>query len=403
MQDAHVMILAGEASGDAHAAEFVEHLHALRPGIKVSGMGGQEMQRAGVEVFFDSSIIAVVGLVEVLRHWGDIKKAMNLVKQRLEQTRPDLLILVDYPEFNLKMARHAKSLGIKVLFYISPQVWAWRPKRIHKIGSLIDHMAVIFRFELPYYEKAGIPASFVGHPLVDKVGLDFDREALRQELGFSAGSRVIGLFPGSRQSEISRLLPVMLDSARRMREQDPEIRFLLPVAATLDYDSVRQDCENSGIDIRLAQGDVYESIACCDAIATCSGTVTLEIALLGVPMCILYRMSALSYFIMSRLITIPQIGLANIVAGGPVVRELLQRDANPEAIGQELFRQFRILRLIGIRMDIKIFDSTLNNLQKVQKTALFDVRFAYGPPTRPGAARHHRCPAARRSEIRRRC
>ncbi|MDH3390130.1 MAG: lipid-A-disaccharide synthase, partial [Gammaproteobacteria bacterium] len=174
MNPAHVMILAGEASGDAHAAEFVEQLKLARPDIRVSGMGGREMRRVGVEVFFDSSVIAVVGLFEVLRHWGDIKRAMAIVKQQLEQTRPDLLILVDYPEFNLKMARHARELGIKVLFYISPQVWAWRPGRIHKIGSLIDHMAVIFKFEQQYYDDASIPVSFVGHPLVDKVRADVD-------------------------------------------------------------------------------------------------------------------------------------------------------------------------------------------------------------------------------------
>jgi lipid-A-disaccharide synthase len=337
MSRAHVMILAGEASGDAHAAEFVEQLKSLQPDIRLSGMGSQEMRRAGVEVFFDSSIIAVVGLVEVLKHWGDIKKAMALVKQRLEQTRPDLLVLVDYPEFNLKMARHARELGIKVLFYISPQVWAWRPKRIHKIGKLIDHMAVIFKFERQYYENASIPVSFVGHPLVDKVKVSTDSEALRAELGIAAADRVIGLFPGSRHSEISRLLPLMFDTAESMRKRDPQIRFLLPVASTLDFDEISRQCANRNLDIIVSQGDIYESISCCDAIVSCSGTVTLEIGLLGVPMCIVYKMSGLSYSIMKRLITIPHIGLVNIVADGAVVREFLQQQANPEAVSAELF------------------------------------------------------------------
>ena len=337
MNPAHVMILAGEASGDAHAAEFVEQLRQMRPDIRLSGMGSREMQRAGVDVFFDSSIIAVVGLVEVLRHWGDIKRAMAIVKQRLEQTRPDLLILVDYPEFNLKMARHARELGIKVLFYISPQVWAWRPKRIRKIGNLIDHMAVIFKFEQQYYERAGIPVSFVGHPLVDKVQLRRDVDALKTKLGISASDRVIGLFPGSRHSEISRLLPLMLDTARLMRQRDPDVKFLLPVASTLDFDEISRQCASRDLDIIVSQHDIYGVIGCCDAIATCSGTVTLEIALLGVPMCILYKMSGLSYSIMKRLITIPHIGLANIVAGGAVVREFLQQAAQPDAISTELF------------------------------------------------------------------
>ena len=349
MQDAHVMILAGEASGDSHAAEFVEQLKRARPEIRISGMGGQEMRRAGVDLFFDSSIIAVVGLVEVLRHWGDIKKAMNIVRDRLEQTRPDLLVLVDYPEFNFKMARHAKSLGIRVLFYVSPQVWAWRPGRIHKIGALVDHMAVLFRFELPYYEEAGIPVSFVGHPLVDKVKTAQPREDLRAARGLNPEARVVGLFPGSRQSEISRLLPVMLDSARQMRAADPALKFLLPVASTLDFESISAEVEASGLDIELCRGEVYPTISCCDAIVTCSGTVTLEIALLGVPMCIIYRMSALSYLIMSRLITIPHIGLANIVAGEAVVRELLQAEANPKNVSEEIFR---LLNDVGYRQRV---------------------------------------------------
>ena len=337
MKQAHIMILAGEASGDAHAAEFAEQLKLEQPGLLLSGMGGEAMRKAGVNVFFDSSIIAVVGLVEVLRHWGDIKRAMRIVKEQLDQTHPDLLVLVDYPEFNLKMARHARELGIKVLFYISPQIWAWRPKRIHKIGSLIDHMAVIFKFEQQYYESAGIPVSFVGHPLVDRVKDDIDARKVRARLGISPDATVVGLFPGSRHSEIVRLLPVVLATAEHMQKRAPELRFLLPVASGLDFDQVKRRSADSGLDIIVSQDEIHDVISCCDAIATCSGTVTLEIALLNVPMCILYKISWFSYSIMSRLVTIPHIGLANIVSGEAVVKEFLQREANPEAISRELF------------------------------------------------------------------
>jgi len=337
MKPPHVMILAGEASGDAHAAEFVEQLRQLQPDIELSGMGSSEMVRAGVDVFFDSSIIAVVGLVEVLRHWSDIKRAMAIVKQRLEDTRPDLLVLVDYPEFNLKMARHARELGIPVLFYISPQVWAWRPKRIHKIGRLIDHMAVIFHFEKQYYEAAGIPVSFVGHPLVDKVKTSSNADTIRARLDIPAQARVVGLFPGSRRSEVTRLLPVMFAVAKRMHEQDNELKFVLPVAATLNFDDISRQVQESGVDICVTRDEIYDVISCCDAIATCSGTVTLEIALLKVPMCILYKVSPISYQIMSRLVTIPHIGLVNIVAREAVVKEFLQADASPQKVSQELF------------------------------------------------------------------
>ena len=337
MTQAHVMILAGEASGDAHAAEFAQQLQLVQPEIRLSGMGGQAMRKAGVEVFFDSSIIAVVGLVEVLYHWGDIKKAMAIVKQRLDETRPDLLVLVDYPEFNLKMAAHARQLGIKVLFYISPQVWAWRPKRIHKIGRLIDHMAVIFKFEQQYYEDANIPVSFVGHPLVDKVKIDGDSQQARGRLGISSEATVIGLFPGSRRSEISRLLPVLFDTAKQMHAQNPDVEFLLPIASSLDFEAISRRVTDSGLDIVVTGEDIYDVISSCDAIATCSGTVTLEIALLKIPMCILYKVSRLSYSIMSRMLTIPHIGLANIVAGKAVVKEFIQTDANAQTLSRELF------------------------------------------------------------------
>ena len=331
------MMLAGEASGDAHGAEVVEAMKALNPEIRFSGMGSHELKRAGVDVFFDSASIAVVGIVEVLKHWGEIKQAMELVKNRLETTRPDLLVLIDYPEFNLKMARHAKSLGIRVLFYISPQVWAWRPKRIHKIGQSIDHMAVLFKFETEYYERAHIPVTFVGHPLVDKVKTSAQADQQRALLKIDADRKIIGLFPGSRRSEIARLLPLMLETAASMQQQDQSLAFVMPVAASLDYDAIRNACEASGVDIHLTRENIYDVISVCDAIVSCSGTVTLEIALLGIPLCIVYKMSWLSYQIMSRLITIPHIGLANIVANKHIVKEFLQDDATSQNVSAELF------------------------------------------------------------------
>ena len=334
----HIMILAGEVSGDAHAAEFVEEIKLIRPDIRLTGMGTTLMKKAGVDIFFDSASIAVVGIVEVLRHWGEIKKAMNLVKTALEDTQPDLLILVDYPEFNLKMARYAKSLSIKVLFYISPQVWAWRPKRIHKIGRSIDHMAVLFKFEQALYEKANIPVSFVGHPLVDKVKTNIDSNQARLSLELDQDDIVVGLFPGSRKSEIHRLLPLMLKTTKLMLERNPKVKFILPVDSTLDYDLIQQQCNQSGVNIKLTRDDIYDLIVCCNAIVSCSGTVTLEIALLNAPLCLVYKISWLSYQIMSRLITIPHIGLANIVADKLIVKELLQDDATPQKIATELFR-----------------------------------------------------------------
>lgn len=332
------MLLAGEASGDAHAAEFVQEVKKIKPDIQLTGMGSIEMKRAGVDIFFDSAGIAVVGIVEILKHWGDIKKAMNLVKNKLETTRPDLLVLIDYPEFNLKMARHAKSLGIKVLFYVSPQIWAWRPKRIHKIGRSIDHMAVLFKFEVDYYHKANIPVTFVGHPLVDKVKTSDQLGTKKQRLGLAEDARIVGLFPGSRHSEINKHLTLLLDTAALMQQQDADLHFLLPVAATLNYQQIEQECANYNINITLTRDELYDVIASCDAIVSCSGTVTLEIALLEIPMCIIYKTSWLSYQILRRLITIDYIGLANIITRQEIVKELIQDDATAEKISDELFK-----------------------------------------------------------------
>ncbi len=334
----HIMLLAGETSGDAHAAAFVLEINRIQPGIEFSGMGGTEMQKAGVNLFFDSALIAVMGLVEILKHWGDIKRAMKRVKQQLELTRPDLLVLIDYPEFNLKMARYAKSLGIKVLFYISPKVWASRPKRIHKIGQSIDHMAIIFKFETEIYQQANIPVTFVGNPLVDKVKISENAELTRERLRNNEAKRVIGLFPGSRNSEISRLLPVMLQTAELMSKQEPTLRFVLPVANNLDMKAIKNQCAASNIDISITRDNLYDVINSCDAIVSCSGTVTLEIGLLDVPVCVIYKFSWLSYQILSRMLTIEHFSLINIIAGKQVVLELLQDAANPDAISQEMFK-----------------------------------------------------------------
>ena len=198
-------------------------------------------------------------------------------------------------------------------------------------------MAVIFKFEQQYYEDANIPVSFVGHPLVDKVKIDGDNQQARARLGISSEATVIGLFPGSRRSEVSRLLPVMFATAKQMHSQNPDVEFLLPVASSLDFEAISRQVTDSGLDIMVTGEDIYDVISSCDAIATCSGTVTLEIALLEVPMCILYKVSRLSYSIMSRMLTIPHIGLANIVAGKAVVKEFIQTDANAQTLSRELF------------------------------------------------------------------
>ncbi len=328
------MLLAGEVSGDQHGAEMAKIMLEKEPNLKLVGMGGQHMRQAGVSVFFDSASIAVMGIVEIAKHWGDIKKAMKLVKLKLETEMPDLLVCIDYQEFNQKMAAHAKSLGIKVLFYISPQIWAWRPKRVKKVGQRIDHMAVIFPFEVDFYKKHAVPVTYVGHPLVDKVP---DVSLVEAIVGLSDKKKTIGLFPGSRQSELTRVLPVMLEAAALLKQQyGDEIQFVLPIAATLDKNQVKDIISQYGISILLFENQLYPLIKSCDAIISCSGTVTLEIALLGVPMCVIYKQAWLTHQIMSRLLIIDHFSLVNIVANRLVVKEMLQHEANASNIATEI-------------------------------------------------------------------
>ncbi len=333
-----VLIVAGEASGDHHAGRLVEAVKRQNPAIHFAGIGGEYMRHAGVEILIDSAEMAVVGLVEVLAHYPTLHGALQRMRRELHERRPDLLILVDYPDFNLRLAKTAKELGIKVLYYISPQVWAWRQKRVYKIKQLVDMMAVVFPFEVPFYEKAGVPVRFVGHPLVDEVNSDLSRSEALVQFGLNPDKPVLGLFPGSRRSEIKRLLPVILQSAALIKQAVPETQFLLPRASTLSEEFLSPYLADSDVDITLVAGRPYDVMRGCDTIISASGTATLEIALMQVPLVVIYKIAPLSYRIMSRLIRVEHIALCNIVAGERIAPELIQHAATASNISSEAMR-----------------------------------------------------------------
>lgn len=343
------MISAGEASGDQHAAALFRELQKLMPGVEGIGMGGSAMREAGIELCFDSSGIGVIGLAEIARHYGEIREALKLMQKTACERKPDLLICVDYKEFNFRLAKSAKACGVKVLFYVSPQVWAWRPGRVKSYGRIIDHMAVIFPFELPFYEAYGVPATYVGHPLAGKVKPSMSRSEALKKYGLTdssanaqnnGGSRpVIGLLPGSRANEIKRLMPVILESARRLSLEFPAARFLLFQAASVEDAAISAKLAGvAGLDLQVIRGQDYDALQCCDTVITVSGTATLEIALLGIPMVIIYRLSPLSYWLGRLLVKVPFIGLPNILAGKGVVREFIQHEATPANIAGEIAR-----------------------------------------------------------------
>jgi lipid-A-disaccharide synthase len=333
-----ILIVAGEASGDLHGASLVRAARKLDPGLHFFGIGGPRMREAGVETLVDSSEMAVVGLVEVIAHFGVISRAYMKLKRIILSDPPDLLILIDYPDFNLRIARLAKRAGVRVLYYISPQVWAWRVGRVKKIGRLVDRMAVVFPFEVPFYEKEGVPVTFVGHPLVDAVRPSLPRFEARQLFGLDPGRRTVGLFPGSRKHEIERLLPVILESAKVLKERFPDLQFILPLASSLSAADIAPYLAASSLAVKVVQEMGYDVMQVCDAIITVSGTVTLEIALMEVPMVIIYRVSPLTYEIGIRLVKVDHMGICNIVAGERVVPELLQHEAEPGRIADEIGR-----------------------------------------------------------------
>ncbi|WP_288054253.1 lipid-A-disaccharide synthase [Methylobacter sp.] len=333
-----VMFSAGESSGDQHAANMFLELRKYQPDINGIGMGGAKMAQAGVDIRYDSSTISVIGVVEVIKHYGEIRRALKLMQRILSDERPDLLVCVDYKEFNFKLARYAKQHGIKVLFYVGPQVWAWRPGRVKKYGKVIDMMAVIFPFETAYYEAENVPVRYVGHPSADKVHAQYSKEEDLMRFGLGQRKTVIGLLPGSRANEIKRMLPVMLEAAGKIQIDFPEARFLLPQADSISDALLEEYLRQSPVKITTVKNQPYDVIQCCNVVMTTSGTATLEIALLTIPMVIAYKLSLVTYFLGRWLVKTPFIGLPNIIAGKRIVRELIQHEATSENLAAEINR-----------------------------------------------------------------
>lgn len=333
-----ILFSAGESSGDQHAANMFLEIKKHQPDINAIGMGGAKMAQAGVDIRYDSAGIGVIGVVEVLKHYGEIRRALTLMKRIIDTERPDLLVCVDYKEFNFKLAKYAKQQGVKVLFYVSPQVWAWRAGRVKAYGKVIDMMAVIFPFEIPYYEAENVPVRYVGHPSVDKVHPQYIKAEDMARFGLDANRCVVGLLAGSRANEIKRLLPVMLAAAALLHERFLDCQFILPQADSISDDLLAEYLTGAPVQVTVIKQQPYDVMQCCDAIMTTSGTATLEIALLTVPMVICYKLSPLTYWLGRLLVKTKFIGLPNIVAGKSIVREFIQHEATAENLAAEIER-----------------------------------------------------------------
>ena len=345
-----IMIVAGEASGDKYGAWLTEEMRLRLPAARFYGMGGKLMREAGGGTLVDADEMAVFGLVEIIAHAGTIWRAYHLLKKEFTANRPDLLILIDYQEFNQLLAAAAKRAGVTVLFYISPQVWAWRPGRVKKMARIVDRMAVLFPFEVPLYERVGVPVTYVGHPLLDIVRPTLTRDEAFYRFGLDPSRRVVGLFPGSRRSELKNLFATIIDSARLLRERHPDIQLVLPLAPSFRREELESLLKAAALHVTIVEGLTYDVMQLCAAVISVSGTVTLELALMAVPMVIIYRVSELTYQIGRRLVRIEHAGICNIVAGERVVMELIQGEAQPPAIAAEISR---ILDDSGYRTQIR--------------------------------------------------
>ncbi len=339
-----VLIVCGEPSGDAHAAALVRALKARRPGVEFFGAGGPKLKAEGVELLYDLTAVAVVGFFEVLKHLKTFRQVFDLLLREAAGRRPDVAVLLDYPGFNLALAKKLKAMGIPVVYYISPQVWAWGKGRIKAIRRDIDRMLVILPFEKDFYEKEGVAVSFVGHPAIDSVRASVAREDFLAGIGLDPAAPVISLLPGSREKEVRSLLPAMLGACRIVDRYMPpgKTQFVILRSSAVP-ESVFASClaQYPGLKVSIATGRTYDGIAASDFALVCSGTATLETGILGTPMVILYRVHLLTWLYIRLLIRIPFIGLVNIVKGKKVMEELIQFDCTPQRIADEVLRALK--------------------------------------------------------------
>ena len=328
------MLVVGEASGDAHGAQLVDAVHQRDPTVKVYGVAGEQLERKEFEALFSVAQLTGMGLVELAGNLTHVWRAYALLKRALKERRPNLLILIDFPEFNLRLARLAKSLRIPVLYYVSPQIWAWRRGRVRQIARWVDRMAVIFPFEESFYRSHGVKAIFVGHPLLESVKFDADRENALAKLGFDPQKPIVALLPGSRRAEITRHLPVMRDAAALLG-RERRVQFFCVRAPTIGAPEVDAILQGAAPAIPVIDDDRYNAVHAADLVWTASGTATVEIALLGRPMIIVYRLSWLTYWIARCLVRVRHIGMVNLIAEERLMPELIQSEVNAERLAAE--------------------------------------------------------------------
>ncbi len=332
-----IVIIAGETSGDFHSASLISALKEIDPSIEISGIGGARMRQAGCRIYFDISRLSIIGFTDVLLNLKEIKRAFNSLLEQIDATSPDAVVLVDYPGFNLKLAPELKKRGIPVIYYISPQIWAWWKGRIKTIKRFVDKMIVVFKFEEALYKDVGVDVSFVGHPLLESVHPKFLRKDFLNRLGLSSQKLTIGLVPGSRKMEVERILPILLESAKIIRQSLSQTQFVIsraPALARESFEKIIRKFSYAGFPVVLCENQTYDILNICDFALVASGTATLETAIMQTPMGVVYKVSFLNWLIARFLIRLPFIGLVNVVAQKLIVPEFVQFRARPSLIAK---------------------------------------------------------------------
>ena len=356
--------VAGDPSGDLHAARLIDALHTNAGSLTLTGLGGPAMQRAGVALLDDLTKASAIGPFDAAAHLGRFLRAKRLLDAQWRAARPDLVILVDFGDFNLPViAPLAKRHHLRVLYYISPQVWAWGRWRLRYIRRYVDRMLVFFPFEQAFYERERIPVTWVGHPLVDMVRVTRSRDEALAAFGLNPWRRTVGLLPGSRPDEVRRHVPLMLATAKRIRWHMPGVQFLLAKAPGIPREQLETALARDGVDVRIAEGPVSDALQLMEAAIVASGTATLETALCEVPMAVVYRASWPTYCAARMVLRVPHIALVNVVAERPLVPEFLQHHAKPKRIAAEVVDVLRNARR-----------------NETMRQGLREVRAALGPP-----------------------
>ena len=338
MEPLDIMVVAGEASGDQHAAGLVRALQRKAPHLRFFGMGGSQLREAGVELLHDAREVSVMGITEVLPRLPRILRILRDLGRVAAERRPACAILVDIPDFNLRLARKLRALGIPVAYYISPMIWAWRRGRVHTIAKRVDRMLCILPFEVPFYRDAGVAARYVGSPVLESVPAPASVQEFRERLGLSPSRPTLALLPGSRQSELRRLLPAMVQTARQLAAERPDLQIVVPVAPTLERSEIEAHFAGSGLTPSLVDGRAPEAVGASDVAVVASGTAVLEAGLMLRPMVVVYRVSWLTGLIGRLLLRVAHVALVNLLAGRRLVPELLQGDATPARILAEVRR-----------------------------------------------------------------